>query len=299
MVDVTLYTDAACPWAYSASPALRVLEWRFGDQLTWRLVTIGLRDEVSPAAAQAYDPARSAARQLFFRSRYGMPFGPTPKARASATGRACRAVVAARLLDPGSEWRVLRALQLAYFTSPLLLDDDEQILEAIRAVRELDADAVVARLDDEDVERAYQADRAEARRASGSAAESQGKTSTSDGPVRFTAPTLVFESNGQRLVAGGWQPILAYDVLLANLSPTLRRTPPPQSPAPLLRQFVDGLATAEVAALLADGPDPVSDLEWAEQALLELVADGEAVRVPLGQDALWRHAGATPSSRGA
>jgi hypothetical protein len=228
-----------------------------------------------------------------------MPFGPTPKARASATGRACRAVVAARLLDPGSEWRVLRALQLAYFTSPLLLDDDEQILEAIRTVRELDADAVVARLDDEDVERAYQADRAEARRASGSAAESQGKTSTSDGPVRFTAPTLVFESNGQRLVAGGWQPILAYDVLLANLSPTLRRTPPPQSPAPLLRQFVDGLATAEVAALLADGPDPVSDLEWAEQALLELVADGEAVRVPLGQDALWRHAGATPSSRGA
>ena len=290
MIDVTLYTDAACPWAYSANPALRVLEWRYGDQLAWRLVTIGLRDEVSPGAAQAYDSARAAARQLHFRSRYGMPFGPTPKARAAASGRGCRAVVAARLLDPGSEWRVLRALQFANFTSPLLLDDDEQIREALRAVPELDADAIVDRLDDEDVDHAYEDDRAEARRASGSAAESQGKTSTSDGPVRFTAPSLVFETNGQRLVAGGWQPILAYDVLIANLDPTLRRTPPPDSPEVLLAQFADGLTTAEVAALLAEGPDPVSELELAERALLELVADGVAVRVPLAQDALWLHA---------
>jgi len=295
VVDVTLYTDAACPWAYSANPALRVLEWRYGDQLAWRLVTIGLRDEVSPGAAQAYDRAGAAARQLFFRSRYRMPFAPAPKVRAAATGRGCRAVVAARLLDPGSEWRVLRALQFANFTSPLLLDDDDQIREALRAVPGLDADALVDRLDDEDVDRAYEADRAEARRAAGSAAESQRKTSTSDGPVRFTAPSLVFESSRERLVAGGWQPILAYDVLLANLDPALQRTPPPESPEPLLANFADGLTTAEVAALLADGPDPVSDHESAERALLELVADGEAVRIPLAQDALWRHAKARPA----
>lgn len=296
MVDVTLYTDAACPWAYSASPALRVLEWRYGDQLAWRLVTIGLRDEVSPGAAQAYDPGRRAAGLLVFRNRYGMPFGPAPKARAAATGRGCRAVVAARLLDPGSEWRVLRALQLAYFTSPLLLDDDEGIREALRAVRGLDADAIVDRLDDAEVDCAYGKDREEARRASGSAAEAQGKTSTSDGPVRFTAPSLVFQTDGRRLVAGGWQPILAYDVLLANLDPALERTPPPDSPEPLLDHFVDGLATAEVAALLADGPDPVSDLEAAEHALLELVAQGKAVRAPLGHDALWLRAEARQPS---
>jgi hypothetical protein len=219
-----------------------------------------------------------------------MPFAPTPKARAAATGRGCRAVVAARLSDPGSEWRVLRALQFATFTTPLLLDDDDQIREALRAVPGLDADAIVGRLDDEDVDRAYEADRAEARRAAGSAAESQGKTSTSDGPVRFTAPSLVFESSGERLIAGGWQPILAYDVLLANLDPALQRTPPPESPEPLLARFADGLTTAEAAALLADGPDPVSDHESAERALLELVADGKAVRIPLAQDALWRHA---------
>ena len=32
MISATLYNDPACPWAYSEQPALRVLEWRYGDQ---------------------------------------------------------------------------------------------------------------------------------------------------------------------------------------------------------------------------------------------------------------------------
>ncbi len=258
VIDVTLYTDAACPWAYSANPALRVLEWRYGDQLSWRLVMIGLREEVSEAARSAYDPSRPVLGNVTFRRRYGMPFGLVPKERPAATARGCRAVVAARLLDPGSEWRVLRALQLANFTTPLLLDDDELIRTALRSVTGVDADAIVGRLDDGAVTEAYERDRAETRTAAGSAAEAQGKTSTSDGPVRFTAPSLIFEHDGRRLVAGGWQPTLAYDVLLANLDPGLVRTPSPETPLPLLEHFPDGLTTAEVAALLADGADPVA-----------------------------------------
>jgi protein-disulfide isomerase-like protein with CxxC motif len=227
---------------------------------------------------------------MTYRRRYGMPFGLLPKDRPAATGRGCRAVVAARLHDPGSEWRVLRALQLANFTTPLLLDDDELIRDALRAVPGIDADAIVDGLDEDDVAEAYERDRVETRTAAGTAAEAQGKTATSDGPVRFTAPSLVFEQDGRRLVAGGWQPILAYDVLLANLEPALQRTPPPETPLPLLDRFSDGLTTAEIAALLADGPDPIADLEGAERALLQLVADGEATRVPLGQDAIWRRA---------
>jgi protein-disulfide isomerase-like protein with CxxC motif len=296
MIDATLYTDAACPWAYSANPALRVLEWRFGDQLSWRLVMIGLREEVSATAQSAFDPARTVHNHMTFRRRYGMPFGLVPKERASATGRGCRTVVAARLLDPGSEWRVLRALQLANFTSQLLLDDDERIRAALRDVPGIDADAIVDRLDDPDVAEAYEQDRRDARTAAATAAEAQGKTSTSDGPVRFTAPSLVFEADGRKLVAGGWQPMLAYDVLLANLDPTLRRTPPPETPAPLLERFPDGLTTAEAAALLADGADPIPDPEGAERALLELVAEGEATRTLLGQDALWHRAPGTEAA---
>jgi 2-hydroxychromene-2-carboxylate isomerase len=293
VIRATLYTDPACPWGYVANPSFRVLEWRYGDQLTWRLVMIGLREDASGLAARGFDPARAAARQMAFRRRYGMPFAPTPKERPAATARGCRAVVAAGLLAPGSEWRVLRALQFANFTTPLLLDDDEQIRDALQRVSGIDGDAIVDRLDDEDVTQAYERDRAEARSAAGTAAESQGKTSTSDGPVRFTAPSLVFERDGHRLIAGGWQPMLAYDVLVANLDPALPRTPPPETPEPLLERFPDGLATAEVAALLAEGPEYRADLEAAEQALLQLAADGQVVREPLGHDALWRPAGAS------
>lgn len=290
MIDVTLYTDAACPWAYSANPALRVLEWRYGDELAWRLVMIGLRDEVSEVAIKTYNPARVILGHARFRDRYGMPFGLVPKERPSGTGRGCRAVVAARLLDSGSEWRVLRALQLAYFTTPLLLDDDDMIRLALRSVSEIDADAIVDRLDRDDVTEAYARDRAKARTAAGTAAEAQGKTSTSDGPVRFTAPSLIFERDGRSLVAGGWQPILAYDAIVANLEPAIRREPPPETPLPLLDRFPDGLTTAEVAALLAEGPDPIADLAAAERELLELVASGDVTRLPLGQDAIWRRA---------
>jgi 2-hydroxychromene-2-carboxylate isomerase len=294
VIGTTLYTDAACPWGYSALPSFRVLEWRYGAELDWRLVMIGLREDASAIQAR-FDAARSALGHARFRDRYGMPFAALPKERAAATGRGCRAVVAARLLEPGSEWRVLRALQLANFTTQLLLDDDELIRETLRGVPGVDADAIVDRLDDPEVTEAYEQDRAEARSAAGTAAETQDKTSTSDGPVRFTAPSIVFERDGRRLVAGGWQPVLAYDVLIANLDPEIDRTPPPETPEPLLDRFPDGLTTAEVAALLADGPDCWTDLDAAEAALLQLVGEGIAVKEPLGQDALWKLA--APRSR--
>ena len=144
-------------------------------------------------------------------------------------------------------------------------------------------------LDAPEVSEAYERDRAEARTAAGSPTELQGKTAASDGPVRYTAPSVVFERDGRRLEAGGFQPVEAYDVLVANLDPTLSREPVPPSPAPLLQHFSDGLTTQEVAALLTEGND-APDRAAAEAALIELVASGDAVRRPLGDDALWQAA---------
>lgn len=289
MIETTLYSDPACPWAYSESPALRVLEWRYGDQLRWRLVLIGLTEDASQYERRGYTPLRGALSQASFRRRYGMPFSPAPKERLSATSRACRAVVATRIDYPGQEWRVFRALQLANFTTPLLLDDDRQLADALRGIPEVDADAIVDRIDASDVVEAYERDRDETRCAAGSAAELQGKTRVTDGPVRFTAPSVSFAHNGMRLVAGGFQPVEAYDVLVANLDPTLHREPPPDNPLPLLLRFPDGLVTQEVAALMA-GNNEQPDRAAAEAALLELVAAGDAVRDPLGDDALWKAA---------
>jgi len=288
MIDATIYSDPACPWAYSESPALRVIEWRYRDQLKWGLVVIGLTEDASQYVKRGYTPLRGALGQLRFR-RYGMPFSPAPKSRVSATARACRAIVAARLANPGSEWRVFRALQLANFNGPLVLEDDEQLRDVLAGIDGLDADQIVAALDSPQVSEAYEHDRAQTRRAAGSAAELQGKTAATDGPVRFTAPSVVFSSNGTKLVAGGFQPVEAYDVVIANLDPTLRREPPPETPLALLEYFDLGLTTQEVAALMTAGNDAV-DRAAAERALIELVADGSAVREPLGDDALWKAA---------
>lgn len=289
MISATLYTDPGCPWAYSGIPALRVLEWRYRDQLAWRLVMVGLTEQASQYEARGYTPLRGALGQLRFRDRYGMPFAPAPKARVSATSRACRVIVAARLDHPGSEWPVLRALQLANFTTPLVLEDDRQLAEALGRLDGIDGERLVARIDDPEVVTAYNQDRAETRTAEGSAAELQGKTATTDGPVRFTAPSVVFERNGLRLVAGGFQPVQAYDVLVANLDPTLSCEPPPETPEPLLERFSEGLTTPEVAALMASAND-APDRTGTEGALLELVAAGKARREPLGDSAVWKPA---------
>ena len=284
-IRVTLFTDPACPWAYSEIPALRVLEWRYGGQLEWRLVVIGLRERPS-----SRPPIRSAAGQLDYR-RYGMPLSRTPKARPTATARACRALVAARLARPGSEWLALRALQLAQFTTDLLLDDDRRVAAVVAAATGLEAGAIESMLDSDDVTAAYERDRAEARAAAGSPAELQGKTATSDGPVRFTAPSVVLERDGLRLVAGGFQPVEAYDVLIANLDPALDRRGVPADPVELLAAFPEGLTTQEVAALLAEGndaPDPTA----AELALLDLLGEGRALRTPAADGAVWAAAGA-------
>jgi 2-hydroxychromene-2-carboxylate isomerase len=283
-IRTTLYSDPACPWAYSATPALTALRWRYRDQLQWRLVTIGLREEGGPAPSSGYTPARQAAGSRRFRDRYGMPITAAPRSRTVATARACRAVVAARLANPGREFGVLRALAFAWFNSPLALDEDDGIAAALRGVDGIDAAAVIE---------AYQADRAQARSAAGGATEFQGKAAVSDGLVRYTAPSVIFEADGRSLEAGGFQPLEAYDVLIANLDVTLERHGPPQDDGllDLLEHFKHGLCTQEVATLLAGNLVDV-DRAGAEDALLALVAEGRVTREPLGDDAIWRAAAA-------
>ncbi|MDQ6915099.1 MAG: DsbA family protein [Actinomycetota bacterium] len=284
-IAVTHFSDPGCPWAYSINPALAVLRWRYGDQLDWRLVTVGLTERPEQYEARGYTPALVAHTYARFR-RYGMPFAAEPRARVPATGRACRAVVATRLRDPDREWAVFRALQLAWFNSTLLLDEDDGIVAALRGVEGLDASAMVADVDRPEVVAAYEADKAEARTAAGSPTAFQGKAAQTDGPVRYTAPSLIFSAGDRRLEAGGFQTVEAYDVLIANLDPTLARQDPPDGPGSLLERFPDGLATQEVAAMLARGNE-APDRQAAEDALIDLAGEGRARRRALGDDALW------------
>jgi protein-disulfide isomerase-like protein with CxxC motif len=287
-IDAILHTDPGCPWAYSALPALRVLDWRYGPALRWRLVVIGLTEDPEQYLQRGYTPRDMTLSQKSFRDRFGMPFALHVKRRVAATSPACRAIVAARIERPGSEWAVLRALQIANFTTETLLDEPDDLKRALAGVPGINPGLIVSRIDDADVREAYERDRAEARTAAGSAAELQGKTATTDGPVRYTAPSLLLRSpDGRQMVAGGWQTIQAYDVLVANLDPAVHREGPPRSVESLLHRFTDGLTTQEVALLLVrDNGDP--DRGAAESELLSLQAAGRITRTRVGDDAVWR-----------
>src|SRR6188472_1527412 len=98
-IQVLHFTDPGCPWAYCARPVHATLRWRYGDQLDWRLVLIGLTESAQQYVDRGYTPERQARGYRNFRI-WGMPFATEPKRRVAATARACRAVIAARMEHP-------------------------------------------------------------------------------------------------------------------------------------------------------------------------------------------------------
>jgi 2-hydroxychromene-2-carboxylate isomerase len=282
------FTDPGCPWAYSFGPALARLRWRFGEQVEWRTVVIGLSETTERMEQRGYTPGLIASGQRKFAKRFGMPFGVEVKPRLAATSRACRAIVAARETDRELGDAALRALQRMQFTTTGLLDDDDDLRRALDAVEGLDAAAVVGLIEDPDVVAAYESDRACARTAEGSPTHVQDRHADSDGAIRYTAPSVIFEHpSGQRLEVGGFQPFESYDTALANLDASLSRRQPPESAAEALAAFPRGLATAEVASILRAELEE-SDIAAAEAELIELANAGEVVCEPAGGDAIWQ-----------
>ena len=286
VIEVTHFTDPGCPWAYSAWPAHTTLRWRYGDGLRWTLVTIGLAEDRAQYVARGYHPTDSAMDWRTTFTRFGMPFAFTPKPDLSATSPGCRAVVATRLDVPELELAAFRALQFAQFTTTGRLEDPAMLRGALSTVPGLDAAAIVARIGDDDVVAAYAADRARARTAAGSPTEFQGRAANTDGAVRYTAPSLVLSYGGRSLEAGGFQPVEAYDVVVANLDPTLARREPAEDPVAVLAAFPYPLASAEVAAAMTPHLG-VPDLLAAETALIGAAGEGAVVRTAAGNSSLW------------
>ena len=283
LVEAIHYTDAACPWAYNFEPALRALEARYGDQLTYRTVMIGLSASHREYEARGYTPEGSSLTRRTFRH-LGMPMATGPRTRPYGTANACRLVKAAEQQGVAQAEAVLRALRFAWFTSDLVMDEEEGLRAAAESIEGLDAERALADATSPAVEEAYQRDRAESR-APQRFAVTMNRTAASDGPDRYTAPTIVLRAGGRELVAPGYQPFEVADTLVMNLVPDAERLPVPELPD-LLAAYPGGLTTAEVARVLADTTStPAADA--AEDALIRLAVAGRAARRQLGHDALW------------
>src|ERR1700742_3939367 len=103
-VSIELFTDPACPFAFSAEPVRQRLRWHYGDGLRWTVRMIILTREKGHAEALA-EGAPTLQRL------YGMPINPAPYPRPASSEPACRAVVAARLHDPERAQPLLRRLR--------------------------------------------------------------------------------------------------------------------------------------------------------------------------------------------
>jgi 2-hydroxychromene-2-carboxylate isomerase len=268
-LEVTLFTDPACPFAFSAEPARLRLEWHYGDQLRWRTRMIVLTLEPGEAEKLA-EGAPTLQR------RHGMPIDPAPYSRPASSEPACRAVVAARLNAPEAEAPLLRRLRVRTMLGGLL--DDPALLAAAASDVGLDPSALMAWCAGADVEQALQADIEAARSPSPAARALDHKLGGPPEQRRYTAPSYEIRRGAEDVptTLPGFHPVEAYEAAIANLAPELARRGKPESVADVLAWARHPLATAEVAA--------IAQLD-ATQARVQL---GRVARpTPAGADFYW------------
>jgi predicted DsbA family dithiol-disulfide isomerase len=268
-LEITLFTDPACPFAFSAEPARWRLRWHYREQLCWSLRMIVLTHEPGEAEKLA-----GGAGSL--QPRYGMPIDPRPYARPASSEPACRSVVAARLHAPASEERLLRQLRVRVMAGGLL--DDPALLAGAATDAGLDPDELSRWCAGDEVEAALQADIAAARSPATAARALDHKLGGPRSERRYTTPSYELSRPGEDATVAipGFNPVEVYEAAIANLAPELERHPRPASVEQVLEWAGEPLATAEI--VLITQLDPA-------------IARSELARVarahPVGGDCYW------------
>ena len=243
VVEITLFTDPACPFAMSAEPTRMRIRWQFGDQLRWRTRMILLTLEPGEDRKLAGGAPR-------LQRQYGMPIDPAPRARPASSEPACLAVVAARLHAPEAEEPLLRRLRVRTMAGGLL--DDPQLIGAAAHDVGLDPAALRTWCADDAVVAALRADVEAARSPSAAARALDARLGGPRDQRRYTAPSYELRrvDGTAAFSLPGFNPPEAYDAALANVAPELERRPAAASVVDVLAWAAEPLATAEVAAVV-------------------------------------------------
>jgi predicted DsbA family dithiol-disulfide isomerase len=272
---VTVFTDPGCPFGFNAQRQDLQLMWHYGDALGVERRMIVLTEETSSYAERGFDLEMVRRGQTHLAEQYGMPMVLEVSDSSPATIDGCRAYVGARLHAPEHAARLLRALRRRAFSRGERLDDRATIAGAA-ADAGLEPDTVLGWLDDAGVEAALREDMAAARDPLPEALALPHKLSGRD-KLRYSTASAVYENDGRRVVAPGFQPFAVHEVAVASVAPALERRPAPASAREVLDWAPYPLATAEVAELR--GIDR-------EAARRELEQAG-ATFTPEGTDGYW------------
>jgi predicted DsbA family dithiol-disulfide isomerase len=263
VLDVELFTDPACPFAFSAEPARLRLRWHYGEALRWRTTMIVLTRE--PGEAEKLAEGAPGLQR-----RYGMPIDPRPYERPASSEPACRAFVAARLNAPDRAEALLRRLRVRVMLGGLL--DDPALIDDAATDAGIDQSALAGWSASDAVAEALEADAAAARDPLPAARALDHKLGGPREQRRYTAPSYVIGG----LAVPGFNAVEAYEAAVANAAPDLPRRPRPDSAADLLAWAGEPLATAEVALVMGVGIE-------AARAELDRAARFE----PAGADGYW------------
>jgi predicted DsbA family dithiol-disulfide isomerase len=275
LVALEHFTDPTCPWAFSAERQRWRLRWLYGDQLAWTNRMVVLSEDPSELEAK-FPPPQHAEALGRIQGMFGMPIDATERPRSAASAPACLATVAARLHAPARQEALLRALRVRIMGGEL--PDDDATLAGAAQDAGLDPGELQAWMGAEASVAALATDRAAARDPLPAARLLDHKLGGPPEERRYTCPSYVATSEGTGpSVAPGFQPVEAYEVLLANAAPGLERREEPSGVAEVLAWAGTPLATVEVAAVCGLEPG---------EAREALVAAG-AVERPVGADGYW------------
>jgi predicted DsbA family dithiol-disulfide isomerase len=267
-VTIKHFTDPACPFAFSAEPRLRRLEWLYGDGLRWETVMVVLSETTEEYEAKGFTPEKLAGGMRSLQQAHGMPIDWRPRARLAVSVDACRDVKAAQLRAPDRAEALLRHLRVLTMDGGLL-DDPAMRAEAARLAA-IDPGALEA---DAEVEAALQEDKRASRTPSSAARALDHKLGGPAGERRYTCPSLELDA----VALPGFQPMEAYEAAVANVAPDLPRRADPGDVGEVLAWAPFPLATAEVAAVRDAG---------IEETRVELAGSGAAFS-PAGADGYW------------
>ena len=250
MLYIEVFTDPGCPFAWSAEPHARRIEWLYGDQLQIAPRMVVLSERPEDYLEKGFDPVMQSVGMGRIREQYGMPIDATERPRMTATVHACRAFVAARRHAPAKADLLLRRLRVHHLALAHMIDEPDVLAMAAEEAG-IDATDLERWMAEDGTETALLEDARDARAPMPAAAHLDHKLAGPPQQRRYTCPSWVVHRDGRpSLVAPGFQPVEVYEALIANLGPELTRREDPESALDVLRWAPFPLASAEIAAVM-------------------------------------------------